>query len=100
MSENISGINSNISDYSPISTAKTSQSASSGSLCNFDVEDQSIISAEAKMLNELDKYNNGESNEVNLAVTNITSKYQVEAAVNVINTKNDMMEKIMQIGEE
>jgi hypothetical protein len=100
MSEGISNINSSISNYSPVNSEKDSQFVPTGSLCNFDIEDKAIISSEAKMLNELEKYNNGESNEINLAITNIISKNQIEAEVNVINSKNKMMESILKIGNE
>lgn len=67
------------------------------SLTNFDLEDQAIISAQAKILNELEKFNAGEGNEFELAVANITGKIQVEAAVNVIKTKDEMMDTLMEM---
>ena len=66
---------------------------------NFDIEDNAIISAQAKLLNEFDKYNSGQGNEVDLAVTRVTSENQVKAMVNVINTKKDMMDSILKLGE-
>ena len=68
-----------------------------GSLLNFDVEDQAIISAQAKILNELEKYNAGEGNELELAMANVTGKIQVEAAVNVIRTKDEIMDTLMEL---
>jgi hypothetical protein len=47
------------------------------------------------MLNGIDKYNSGQSNEIDLAFTCITSKNQVEAAARVINTKKDMLDTII-----
>ncbi len=70
---------------------------SRGNLNNFDVEDKAIISSQAKMLNELEKYNAGESNEINLAITTVTGRTQIEAAVNVINAKKEMMDTVMKI---
>jgi len=68
-------------------------------LQNFDVEDKAIISSQAKILNELDKYNNGQSDELNLALTTMTSKHQIEASLSVIKTKNELLDSIMKIGE-
>lgn len=69
------------------------------SLNNFDIEDESIISAQAKILNELEKYNSGEGNEIDLALTCKMGELQVEAAVNVIKTKNEMMDAVMDMME-
>ena len=64
-------------------------------LNSFENEDTAIISAQAKLLNELDKYNAGQSNETDLALTCINSKIQVNAAAKVINTKKEMMDTIL-----
>jgi len=97
----VSSVNSTGSIFvSPYTTGNNaSQKAPNTSLNSFDKEDQAIISAEAKMLNELDKFNSGNGDAVDLAITNITSKNQIEAEVNVINTKKEMMDKVLEIGE-
>jgi len=64
-------------------------------LDSFDGEDKAIISSEAKLLNEMDKYNSGQSDELNLAVTCITSKTQVEAEAKVIDTKKEMLDTVI-----
>jgi hypothetical protein len=77
----------------------TAEKAVRTSFNSFEVEDNAIISAQAKLLNELDKFNSGEGDAVDLAITGITSKHQVEAMVQVINTKKDMMDTILEIGK-
>jgi len=66
-------------------------------LTSFDVEDQAIISAQAKLLNELEKFNSGEGDIVNLAVQSAISELTVTANANVINTKKEMMDTILDI---
>jgi len=63
-------------------------------LNSFEKEDEAIISAQAKILNELERFNSGEGNELDLAVACITGKHQVEAVAKVIKTKNEMMDSI------
>lgn len=72
----------------------------SSSLNNFDLEDKAIISEQAKMLNEMDKFNSGNGNEINLAVSQISGKNQIEACINVINTKKEMFDSILKLGKE
>ncbi|EKE04234.1 MAG: hypothetical protein ACD_20C00095G0013 [uncultured bacterium] len=66
-------------------------------LTSFDVEDQAIISAQAKLLNELEKFNSGEGDIVNLAVQSAISELTVTANANVINTKKEMIDTILDI---
>lgn len=68
-------------------------------LHSFDNEDSAIISAQARLLNELEKYNSGAGNEIDLALTCVTSQRQVEAQVAVIKTKTRIMDSLMEIGE-
>lgn len=68
-------------------------------LNSFTEEDQAIISSQAKLLSELDKFNSGGDNLVDLALANIMSKITIEAEVNVIQTKKDMMNDILDIGK-
>jgi len=87
--QNSSGIN------SYFTSDKRSNFVKSEPLNSFETEDQAIISAEAKLLNELERYNSGEGNELDLALTCITSKNQVKAVANVINAKKDMLDTIL-----
>lgn len=64
-------------------------------LNSFDDEDQAIISSQAKLLNELDKFNSGNGDVVNLALASVESKFTVQAEVNVINTKKDMFDTLL-----
>ncbi|OGI22617.1 MAG: hypothetical protein A2287_04590 [Candidatus Melainabacteria bacterium RIFOXYA12_FULL_32_12] len=64
-------------------------------LNNFDVEDKAIISAQAKLLNELEKFNSGEGDVINLALQSAISELTVSANANVINTKKEMMDTIL-----
>lgn len=66
---------------------------------SFADEDEAIISSQAKLLNELDKFNSGGDNIVDLAIANVTSKFTVEAEVNVIQTEKEMMDCILDIGK-
>lgn len=64
-------------------------------LNSFETEDTAIISSQAKLLNDLDKYNSGQRDELDLALTCITSKNQVKAVARVIDTKKEMMDTIL-----
>ncbi|MEI7473223.1 MAG: hypothetical protein WCK67_00455 [bacterium] len=98
----INGINSSINSsvisniYDSKQQTKTPEVSS---LTNFDIEDKAIISAEAKMLNESDKYNSGQGNEIDLAISQIEAKTQTAAEVNVINTKKEMIDSVLEIGK-
>lgn len=83
----------NINSY--FASGKKQDSVVREPLNSFDTEDQAIISSEAKLLNELDKYNAGQSNEIDLAVTCITSKNHVKAVARVIKTKKEMLDTIL-----
>ena len=66
---------------------------------SFDIEDQAIISSQAKLQNELEKFNAGVGDPVNLALTSVMTKTTVEAEVNVINAKKDAIDTILNLGE-
>lgn len=68
-------------------------------LTSFADEDEAIISAEAKMLNELDKFNSGEDNLLNLVGAAVNAKHTVQAEARVIDTKKEMMDTILHMGE-
>lgn len=68
-------------------------------LNSFDIEDKAIISSQAKLLNELEKFNSGEGDAVDLAVAGIMAKTTVSAEVNVINTKKHMLDTILDMGK-
>lgn len=67
-------------------------------LNSFADEDEAIISSQANLLNELEKFNSGEGDAVNLAVASIMTKFTVSAEVDVINTKKDMLDTILDMG--
>lgn len=66
---------------------------------SFDDEDKAIISSQAKMLNELDKFNAGEGNPVDLALSCVIAKNTASAEVNVINAKKDMIDVLLDLGK-
>lgn len=66
----------------------------------FTDEDEAIISSQAKLYNELEKFNSGGDNFVELAEANVMAKITTQAEVNVINTKKEMMDAILNIGEQ
>ena len=70
----------------------------SGSLASFDEEDNAIISAQAKMQYELEKFNSGSGDPLDLALSEVIAKTTVAAEVNVIQTKKDMFDEILKIG--
>lgn len=97
----VSGIN-NVqqSAFQPqISARQFSAADAPSALISFDEEDSAIISSEAKLLNELDKFNRGGDNLVDLALANVMARVTVEAEVNVIQTKKEMFEDILDMVE-
>lgn len=62
---------------------------------SFYQEDEAIISSEAKLQYELEKFNSGGDNAVDLALANVTAKTTVNAEVNVINTKKNMLDVLL-----
>ena len=96
----VSGINA-VNTGTPLSNITSIRNTNINQpLTSFDIEDKAIISAQAKLLNELDKFNSGEGDIIDLAVTRVESQNQVEAMVHVINTKTHMMDKILEIGKD
>lgn len=71
----------------------------SSSPTSFDIEDQAIISSQAKMQNELEKFNAGEGDPLDLALSSVIAKFTVSAEVNVIQAKKDMFDEILDIGK-
>lgn len=67
-------------------------------LGNFEEEDQAIISAEANMQYELEKFNSGADNLVELALSNVMARITTGAEVNAINVEKDMMDEVLKIG--
>ena len=97
----ISGVN-NIEQttFQPqLSQPQTSSKEAFEPMNSFADEDQAIISAQAKLLNELDKFNAGGDNIVELAAASVIAKTTTEAEVNVINAKKHMMDDILDIGK-
>lgn len=66
---------------------------------SFESEDQAIISAEAKMQYDLEKFNSGGDNAVDLALSCVVAKNTVSAEVNVINAKKNMFDTILSLGD-
>jgi len=97
----VSGIN-NIeqSVFQPQTSARQlSTDSTSEPMTSFEDEDKAIISSQAKMQYELEKFNSGGGNDVNLAVSEVMAKTTVSAEVNVINTKKDMLDAVLDIGK-
>lgn len=69
------------------------------SLNDFSDNDQAIISAEAKYLNEIEKFNSGNGDAVNFAITGEITKFSVAANVNAINAKKDAIDAVLDIGK-
>ncbi len=70
------------------------------SLLNFSREDTAIISAQAKLLSEVEKFNSGEGNAVDMALTGVVSKHQIAANVNVVNAKKEMLDEIISMVDD
>lgn len=98
MVSNINNINQSIFQ-TQLSQPQLSTQDKSEPINSFADEDEAIISSEAKLQNELDKFNSGGDNAVDLAVASVVAKTTVSAEVNVINTKKDMIDNILDIGK-
>lgn len=97
----ISGIN-NIrqSEFSPQNSQRQSSSADLPEASSFfEIEDKAIISSQAMLQNELEKFNAGEGDPLDLAMASVIAQVTVSAEVNVINAKKNMMDDIMEIGK-
>lgn len=68
-------------------------------LTSFDIEDKAIISSQATLMNELDKFNSGQGDALDLALAGMMAKITTQAEVNVINTKKDMFDSVLDIGK-
>lgn len=66
---------------------------------SFDSEDKAIISAQAMLQNESEKFNSGGDNAVELALACVIAKTTVSAEVNVINTKKEIIDNILDMGK-
>lgn len=62
---------------------------------SFYEEDEAIISSQAKLQYELEKFNSGGDNAVDLALANVTAKNTANAEVNVIQTKKNMLNVLL-----
>lgn len=62
---------------------------------SFYEEDEAIISSQAKLQYELEKFNSGGDNSVDLALANVNAKTTANAEVNVINTKKNMLDVLL-----
>ena len=82
--------------FQPVNFQKQSNIQQSTSTINsFDIEDNAIISSEAKMLNELEKYNYGNGNELNLVLSSVNAKNTVKLEARVIKSKTEMIDTII-----
>lgn len=97
----VSGINNvELNELQPQSfLSRRSSTAERSQPLSFEQEDEAIISSQAKLLNELEKFNGGADNLVDLIVQSELTKITVEAAVNVIEVKKDMFDEIMKMAE-
>lgn len=68
-------------------------------LNSFYIEDKAIISSQANFMNELDKFNSGQGDAVDLAIADVIAKITTQANVNVINTKKDMLDAVLEMGK-
>lgn len=100
------GINSNISNNieqnifsSEVFQKKFPAENMQDSLISFADEDSAIISSQAKLHYELEKFNSGGDNLVDLIDTCVISKYTIAAEINVINTKKNMIDEVLEIGD-
>lgn len=94
----VSGIN-NIeqSIFQPQNYQRQSSEADAP-LNSFADEDQAIISSEAMLLGEIEKFNSGQSDALDLALASIKAKFTIGAEVNVITAKKHMFDTILDMG--
>lgn len=92
---------SNFSEIAKLQTSKTSSDTNETlePINSFNDEDQAIVSAEAKLLNELNKFNSGAGNDVELAAANVMAKVTVEAEASVIKAKKDSLDTLLDLGK-
>lgn len=97
MVSNISNIEQSF--FQPLQTQRQSYTVDTpASSTSFDIEDKAIISSEAKLQNELEKFNAGQGDALDLALTEVMAKTTVSAEVNVIQAKKDMLDEILNMG--
>lgn len=88
------------SSFQPeISPKKAPSRESFDSFISFDEEDEAIISAEAKMQYELEKFNAGGDNLLELIGASVNAKFTTQAEARVVDTKKEMLDIIMGMGE-
>lgn len=66
---------------------------------SFDEEDEAIISAEAKMQYELEKFNAGDDNLLELIGASVNAKFTAQAEARMVDTKKQMLDTILGMGE-
>lgn len=66
---------------------------------SFDEEDQAIISAEAQMQYELEKFNSGGDNLLELIGATVNAKHTAQVEARVVDTKKSMLDTILGMGE-
>lgn len=67
------------------------------SLSSFADEDEAIISADAKMQYELEKFNSGGDNLLQLVGASVNAKFTAQAEARVVDTKKEMIDSILNI---
>ncbi len=88
------------SSFQPeVSPRQVTVKESFDSLISFDEEDEAIISAEAKMQYELEKFNGGADNLLELIGASVNAKFTAQAEARVVDTKKEMLDIIMDMGE-
>lgn len=88
------------SSFQPeVSQRQAPSKESFDSLISFDEEDEAIISAEAKMQYELEKFNSGDDNLLELIGASVNAKYTVQAEARVVDTKKEILDTILNMGE-
>lgn len=88
------------SSFQPEVSPKQAPSKESfDSLISFDEEDEAIISSEAKMQYELEKFNAGGDNLLELIGASVNAKYTAQAEARVVDTKKEMLDIIMDMGD-
>lgn len=69
------------------------------SLGSFDEEDQAIISSQAQMQYELEKFNSGGDNLLELVGATVNAKHTAQAEARVVDTKKEMFDTVLHMGE-
>ena len=91
---NVAALKKQMSDFNETKKLETNKKRS------FEQEDQALISAQSKLLNEMERFNSGEGNIVDMSTTIAITTTQVDAAIKIMKVKYSILKDVMSLGEK